>query len=305
MIRRDLERYSSYTVRPYRSIAHFCSVPPSPGVATLDYNGSPLDLLFRLTPGSDTAIVSFHAALQPGASTRPVFTGVGVTAGLAAHQLFVSDPSLELDDSLLLAWFAGNLRQDLQRDLRVVLEHVVASLGVRNLIFFGPSGGGFAALYYSWWFPGSLAVASNPQVVLSRYEPRRHLATFGRVCFDASTPVELERALNDRFMSDLRTQYGKGFTNSVAYLQNTSDLHHVGEHMVPFFSDVSTSPDTYVFLGQWGPGHAAPPRDFVSTLLARAVASGGAWHRALDAPGFIRGDDIRELIGRLRLDPQV
>ncbi len=299
---RDLSRYPDQVVHHHDGIAEFCRSPLVPGIASVAYHGSPLDLLVKPVPGADTVVVCFHAALRAGA-TRPVFTGLGLTGGLPAHQVFVSDPSLELDDSLLLAWFAGSTGRPLQTDLRVVLDHVLRELGARHVVFFGPSGGGFAALHYSWWFPGSLAVAVNPQVVLGRYEPRRHLVTFGRVCFGASTPQELDVALAERFTSDLREPYAGGFTNTVAYLQNRGDEHHVTQHMQPFLRGLPPSPDVHLYLGEWGSGHVAPPRGVLTDLLDRAVRSRGDWAAALDVPEVVRGHEVLPALDSLGSSP--
>ena len=81
--------------------------------------------------------------------------------------MFVSDPMLERGCGI--GWFTGDNDCKFQAKLVAILQKVQKDLDASNLIFYGSSAGGFAALYYSHQFPNSLAVVSNPQTNIAEY----------------------------------------------------------------------------------------------------------------------------------------
>ncbi len=252
---------------------------------SINYHGGLLDLLIQEESGAETTIVVFHAAV-PTTATLPVFAGIGVTRTLKANLVFVADPTLALNSQLTLGWFAGNRLQPLQKDLPLVLEHILDGLGSKHTIFHGPSGGGFAALYYSAQFPGSLAIPTNPQTIIENFSPysvRAYVeAAFGAVDNLAGAIESLDRYV----VHDLCELYGKGQSNAVAYLQNIPDSRHMERHLGPFYSACRPSPLTRYLLGDWGPGHHAPPKDLIRDVLTTATRAAGDWKGMLDALGF-------------------
>lgn len=287
MSRRSFQRFSDQPRTQFADVHTFLSartIPP--GVLTIDYNGAPLDILNQPSK-SKTTVVVFHTALSENMKTLPVFTGAGVMAGLDANVVSVSDPTLELDDSLKLAWFAGNERQPLQRDLPGILERILESHGAEHVIFFGASGGGFAALYYSACFPGSLALPLNPQTIIKNF-PETAVLPYTKAAFGASTLNDARVVLADRVTGDLRHVYRGGRGNSVAYVQNSMDTHHLYRHMSHFLNAIPQSNQMYALVKNWGLGHVPPPKDFVGELLSSVVRCDGRWEACLGEYGFIQ-----------------
>lgn len=284
MSRRDMSRYSQYPTHQFGSIAEFMSGPVPEGLLTIGYNGSPLDILNQPT-GAKTTIVTFHTALSPKMLTTPVFSGAGLTEGLDLNLVFISDPTLEHDDSLKLSWFAGNKQQRLQRDLPAVLRHIIDSQGADNVIFFGASGGGFAALYYSSFFPGSLAIPLNPQIVIKDF-PEESVVAYTKVAFDAPSIEAARRVLADEVTGDLRHVYRGGHTNTVAYVQNTMDTHHLYRHLTHFLRATPQTPAINLFMADWGRGHVPPPKDFLAKMMKEIAATAPDWNSALGTLGF-------------------
>src|SRR5699024_565358 len=67
-------------------------------------------------------------------------------------------------------WYAGNQQQpDLQTSLIKIISKLADDLRTERLVFFGGSGGGFAAMFFSYHFPGSLALVFNPQTKIANY----------------------------------------------------------------------------------------------------------------------------------------
>ena len=275
MTRRNVSRYK-FPRFTHRDLAAFKAAPLERGVHSFWYHQGPFDLLLQPKAGADTLLVSFHPALQTADTSIPVFMGLGVTHETGAHRLFLSDPSLERDDQLRLAWHTGNYLQPLQRDLPEVIEHVRAQVGARHVVFYGTSGGGYAAMHYSTRFPGSLAVAVNPQTIITEYLPLA-VGRYMETCWPRSTW---------KVSWDLREMYEPWPGNSVAYMQNRSDSH-VEKHLAPFLA--ATRPPRgalYMLMGEWGEGHKAPPKEQIARVLQEVAAARGDWGPALAGLGF-------------------
>ena len=168
MLRRDLSRFDN--VCWYRNLGDFFASSPDAEFITIKYGDSELDLL-QIDRGADTTIVCFHAALAHGkVSSYPLFSALNVTSGFNVNVICISDPVLSM--GLSLGWFAGTRSQPLQRDLPNAIRHLLSSYEKKQrVIFFGASGGGFASLFYSHGFPGSIALAMNPQTDIAEYNP--------------------------------------------------------------------------------------------------------------------------------------
>src|SRR5690625_1142090 len=151
-----------HQVSDFSSVTDFENNTVRAGISTMYSGGIPIDVL--VSPGtSETTIFFFHGAIERH-FTLPVLSGLGISGGLDANRVFISDPSLTLDDELLLAWYAGNYRQpNLQKSFVRIFKKILTSLQSRRTVFFGGSGGGFASLYFAGHFQNSLALVFNPQ----------------------------------------------------------------------------------------------------------------------------------------------
>ena len=76
------------------------------------HSGLPIDILFDPVDNSQTALVCFHGAIAEGTSL-PFFLGRGVTEGLGATRIFVSDPTLVAGEGFSLGWYIGSAAQPL------------------------------------------------------------------------------------------------------------------------------------------------------------------------------------------------
>lgn len=280
--RRDLDRYR-HAITRHRDISEFLASPVAAGISTFDYNSSPFDILVLPHRGARTTIIFFHPA-TPLINSLPIFTGLDVTKEAIAHRVFVSDPSLELDDDLRLAWFAGNERQPVQTDLPQILNHVTSSLGSEHTVLYGGSGGGFAALYYSAKMPGSLAIPVNPQTIIQNYDAEV-AEKYVNACWPGTRSLGWRTALQRCVEGDLRRVYAQPRPNTVAYVQNERDWH-VTRHMEPFLEVIADHQSHRLLSGDWGPGHAAPPKDVIRELLTAAADCEGDWEQFLDTQGF-------------------
>ena len=212
-------------------------------------------------------MVTFHAALTRKGMSLPMFAGAKVTSDNNVNRIFVSDPGLYSGDDVTLAWFSGTSALPLQSTMPRILDHLMEAAGGERTLFWGPSAGGFAALFYSRFFPGSLAVPINPQTILSNFGYKNQ-RIYTSAAFGARSHGEHENIFANRICSDLRRHYGGELTNYVLYIQNSTD-HHVEQHMEPFLSSLASSDRIRIIMGsEWGEGHVAPPADRIRGILA-------------------------------------
>src|SRR5699024_5181109 len=140
-----------------------------------------------------------------------------------------------------------------------------------HLAFFGPSGGGYASLFYSLQFPGSWAIPMNPQTDISKYSEKAVNAYLDAAW--EGTPIE-----KADFAHNVIELYEQDFPNKVLYVQNLGDRTHVPKYLVPFLNATSENrANTAVFAGEWGLGHKPAPGKFLTKILRDVVSSGGDW----------------------------
>src|SRR5699024_2839446 len=280
VIDRDLHRVTEFS-----SIADFLKVEEVPaGISTVQSGGLPIDLLVSPT-ASRTTICFFHGAVEPH-FTLPVLSGLGISGGIEANRVFISDPALVLDEQLMLAWYTGNKYQpQLQHDLTRILKKIVEGLGSDKVVFFGGSGGGFASLFFASQFQDSRALVFNPQTNIAKYSERA-VRDFAESAFGVTPGVRNPlRQLPGHIVSNLCDLYSKPTTTRVAYIQNLNDKAHTHSHLMPFVA--ALHPDTEVLLlaRRWREGHSPPPKELLSRVLNLA-ASSEEWSRAFSRFGF-------------------
>lgn len=283
---RDISKFSSSKYTQFSSLQNFLEQQAVPsGIISIDYNGSPLDIL-NVNNGYRTTVVMFHAALSKSVTSLPVFSGMRVLRGLQVNVICISDPSLMKDPRLTLAWFAGNSEQPLQRDLPAVINKILQSQTAKNVVMFGASGGGFAALYYSNFFADSLAIVLNPQTIIRSYDDD-FVLSYAKTAFGAQN-LNQARIYVDRLITgDVRHLYRGGFNHHVAYVQNRMDVSHVENQAKPFIQAVPNSDKFHLLTGDWGAGHVALPTDISRSLLVSAASVDGNWPIVTKQNGFV------------------
>lgn len=267
---RDLSRYEdTYRSQEFPSVDDFLAHEPIEGMNHIRYGNGFLDLLVE-DNGAATTVVIFHAAMNLESVTTPVFVGLNMLDEFNVNKIVVSDPTLEL--GVGLGWYVGDVARPLQRDLVKALHHVNSHLeNGSHLIFYGASGGGFAALFYSSYFPGSLAMPMNPQVAIENYFPQA-VQEYKETAWPEDLDFKTQPCL------DVRERYSVNRGNAVLYLQNLGDRPHVRNHLVPFLEAAQTS-DVQVALklGRWGFGHRAPVLTVYAQFFAAAITAHGNW----------------------------
>lgn len=259
------------------------------GVYRIDQPGLRLDVLAQGLVHknvSDPILVFFGGAVRRDGKIGPFFSGRGISRKLELPILSISDPTLELSDSLRIGWYAGSPDQiDLPGKIAALLDDV-SRLHSSKLILVGGSAGGFAVLNVMQHInEPSQGIVWNPQTRISEYH-RRHVSDYVEIFTGAVEPLLKPRQAQAAFdiagiSSDVTKSIMKG--DGVLYLQNASDKH-VERHMRPVtnhgtWHDVSEnimnseSRKITICLGNWGDGHVAYPKDDLIEAI-EAIRSG-------------------------------
>ncbi|WBU63647.1 hypothetical protein [Paracoccus aerodenitrificans] len=213
-------------------------------------DGAVIPVKFRASERSKHLLVSFHGAVNRAKRTPPVFSPYVPGLGEEVAQLCVSDPSMLLKGSFSLSWYAGHDGFAAQEILPRLFQHIIEAGQFDRNVFFGPSGGGFAALYYSSLVPGSIVVAANPQTNMRRFYPA-HIKRYRKACWPS---LDSGTLLADRICTDLCRWYETLRPNTVIYLQSAGDYYHMRGQLAPFLASIAKVKEArfVVNSGFWG-----------------------------------------------------
>ncbi|VEI50379.1 DUF6270 domain-containing protein [Kocuria rosea] len=248
-----------------------------------------LDVLVAGTPGSDgRAVPVFLNGAVPSRDTKagPFFSGGRVGSEVASGYVAISDPSVDRDTGVSLAWYAGNQFSDVPAAVLRVLDALWAAWGA-ELVLVGGSGGGFASLHYA---ARTHALASafvwNPQTDILGYN-RTFVDSYLQAAYPDTFPECAEgqnwreRAAKNCANAGIQhslidDDHQPSSLHRILLLQNRPDWH-LAAHTAPYierhaFRSVGTG--SYVLdsqhvvqVAEWGPGHAPLPNELVIRCL--------------------------------------
>lgn len=259
MTRREVR---SLDFQDFVSVEQFCRYwDSSPDGAIAISDKLPIHLHWTNKNAANTVICFSGASMK--VREVPFWTGHGLAPKVNANFLLVSDPTMLLDRTLNLGWYAGSRDQpDLIETLTEIFRAVTP--GTRP-IFFGTSGGGWAALKYASRFDGAVAVVVNPQVDIARY---KYFPNYLRKAWNTEKGSE-----QLPFEGNVARDYSKGNDATVVYVQNARDYHHLDEHFELFKSECGSPEKLIELLPDLGPGHIAPARESLVDILKEVVSS--------------------------------
>jgi pimeloyl-ACP methyl ester carboxylesterase len=152
---------------------------------------------------------------------------------LDAARLYLSDSTLEINDSVEIGWYVGTEKHDLIADYAKVVNDVVWAGGYSNVVCVGSSAGGFGALALSRRIRNSVAVVFSPQTTIAGYHLRQRKALAAAAFPQHKTFEQVEVEFGNRV--NLRKLYHElRSDNFVHFVQNTGDRFHFEAHYVPF-----------------------------------------------------------------------
>jgi Heparinase II/III-like protein/Heparinase II/III N-terminus len=194
----------------------------------------------------------------------------------------IADPTLYLDSELKLGWYFGLPGHDVVNNLCRIVEVICGRLGlaVENAVFYGSSGGGFAALQCAARMGrGATAVAINPQTNVLDYYVERSVDAFLAVCTGGMTRQHAIRRFGPRLSAMLSWQQDPAGEARCLIVQNSVDNEHYSNHFRPFAERFGLPDNGQTDDGRMASiiydhpsGHAAEPTTLLPRILKTAMA---------------------------------
>lgn len=178
----------------------------------------------------DSLVVFLNGAINRSVKAPPIFQRSSWLPSFQSHCLIIPDKIVEINSSLELSWYLDK-RGDFLRNIREYVIQKASELKVKHekIVFYGSSGGGYAALMLASMVEGSVAIAINPQINLRKYIGR----VYQKFLVDtARHDLMIEHDLKDYFEFI-------GRIPNMIYVQNRGDVEHVNNQYIPFMSWLS------------------------------------------------------------------
>ena len=243
----------------------------------VDADGGRFDCVLSRGRGRLFVLLSGGSNRGPGVEL-PRFQRWKWARDFPGHVLLVADPTLHLADDLGLGWYVGPAESDWTRTLARLVSRVADELDVpsEEVVYYGSSSGGFAAIAAACRTTASGAIAINPQTDVLRYHPvavRRLLDA----CFPGTSAEDFPESVHrERLLATGICDTSPG--RRIVIAQNVEDRVHFELHFTPFCehfgipTDGGLSPDgtKASLLFENERGHvAAEPREILPRLLSR------------------------------------
>jgi len=196
-------------------------------------DGFQLDYLWAPKPDAKRLFVLFSGDAMREKNHPPVFQRWTWSSFFPGHCLYVSDPSLFLDDTLGLAWYSGTAEFDPMPKIIEAVCSIVENFAIsrKEIYAYGSSGGGFASLRFAAMLQDAKAICINPQTDITKYKnfgAKKYL----RIAFNN---LEKEKAL-EVFPERMTLSFYRDelMNTKIVYIQNDLDQHHYDDHYKPF-----------------------------------------------------------------------
>ncbi len=190
----------------------------------------------RIVPAAKFLCVQLNAAKKPS-DGLPVFSRWNYGKLLRAHILSICDPTFFLNGAILVGWYLGNREENATAALPAIAAQCAAGLGLPpdRIVFYGSSGGGFAAIQAAAASPNGKAIAINPQIGLQHYF-RRATGNYLKNIAGCSSQTEARRVFGERWnaIDSVRRAIAEERPPKIVIVQNINDSFHFKEHFGPF-----------------------------------------------------------------------
>jgi len=213
------------------------------GLYTTEIDGFKYDFLWKPKQGKQERVfVLFSGDALRSKNDPPVFQRWSWADLFPGHVVYFSDPSLYLSSNLGLAWYAGTKNHDPMVNIASILGKICTQTGLNSeqLVSYGSSGGGFAAIRLSLFLPRISTICINPQVDITRFRPKL-LERYLRTCLEVDDRATARELYSDRI--NLIENIDTLAKNRIVYIQNTLDEHHFENHFKLFKDALTASPE--------------------------------------------------------------
>ncbi|WP_445157483.1 heparinase II/III domain-containing protein [Halomonas sp. E14] len=226
--------------------------------------------------------------LLPGATNRKKghidFQRYSWASDFEEHDvLSFSDPTINEENNLSIGWFQ-NTQENYGIDALIDLIKLILETGgykEKNMVLFGSSAGGFAALKVSNAFPSAIAIAINPQLYLYNYTPS-HYTSMLNYSYQNLSEKEVLRKFKDRLIAklDFNTRQAPAFL-----FQNIHDEAHLYRHLKPMIKELGdgVNEESYgsnsinqsllnvIYYEDQGSGHSPPGKEMTVQMINSVI----------------------------------
>jgi hypothetical protein len=247
----------------------------------LEKDGIVFPVRVKLNPKADRLFVMLNGAVDRKTMEMPAFARWNWGKILDGHVIAVCDPTLYLDDGLRLGWFLGSSTKSAVPGLVEIAERAADHLKIAagRTVFYGSSGGGFAAIAAACRLREGRALAINPQVDVTKYYPKALAAikralggecAFAMVCLDPRR-VNLNSSIDEARWAGLGTR--------LAIYQNSVDRFHHKNHFLNLAANFGVPPeggrspeeDILGVIYSSPEGHSGEPPEVVKKILSEGI----------------------------------
>jgi len=243
---------------------------------------------FALINESESLLICLNAATSNRANKKPpFFSGDGLANSLKKSLISFSDPGTHIDN-VDLGWYIGTHQWlNVQDSIRICIEKIAQKLK-KQIVMFGGSGGGFAALALSLKMEtDATIIAMNPQLDIIEY-PTSKIYLHSAFPHDGPPPERFSKEDKIKWHiflieNNLIGKITKEQLNprcKYLILQNWNDSHHFNNHLpniIPTINDFNISNFYGTFdnisclFGPWGDGHSVVWREHIESVINLAM----------------------------------
>lgn len=202
----------------------------------IEWNGVKFEFLIKINPNSSHLLVMGSGAMN-FTETRmkpPFYQRHSWMNDFEDSVIYYNDPTLYLDDHLLVGWGQGTKDRFYIKEIAIILEQLLNKMQIppKNVLFYGSSAGGFMAFILAGYIKESKALVNSPQTSLAKWLP-----VPVQQVFDLSYPNHsFEEVLN---LYPERTNVIKFYQSimyvpKIYYLQNAYCELDIKDHLLPF-----------------------------------------------------------------------
>lgn len=280
---RNTSRFSP--IHHHATREDFLSARPGDGLHVVRYGTQTIDLLIA-DRHADATLVVFHSALTARERHTPVLQGRGLAEASGMNLVSIADPSIELGD-IDLAWYLGNRGTGrLPTVIAPLIGHSVDSLGGSRTVFFGASGGGYAAINATRSFTDAVVLAVNPRLSM-KSRPLPAMGPYLDVCHGATSATPQRRIRGEFVVEDLAQSFAlSGIPQTLLIFQNTGDTVYLDNQLRPFLSTMRADPNLYLKLEHTEAGHKPIPTALLHHMLVQLSNTRVALAAAVFSAGF-------------------
>lgn len=271
------------------------------GIHSLELTELPLDILVKNSSeiqNNEYILVTFSAAVARKDNLAPFFSLSSVAGNLNLPLVAFSDPTMSLNKSLTLGWYAGNkYYPNLPVLIAGICDDIMNKTG-KKILFVGGSGGGFASLNIQDLMKrkeDTKAIVWNPQTDLIAYSKKAVLYYLKAAYEDKNNIVNADN-LKHFLGSRVKNILNHNPDLDRLILMDGYDCRHIRDLKI-FLGNINDGEcksnilkidNTTICFGDWGrfgDGHSQPPVNVLSSIISD-VAKGNSY------------DDIDALINK-------